>query len=149
MVRESGRFQTGAAAEVKRPRRALTWPPLLVLLALLPAAQPQAPNASPLEAPPRPPAPGPRPRLLARGYTVIPEPRNVVLSSGDFPFGPDWRVELGPGVPPDDVAVQTLREDLLSRFQLRLQPQANAGVVRLAIQPGSVAIGQALDREKS
>src|ERR1017187_5707885 len=108
MVRESGRFQTGAAAEVKRPRRALTWPP-----------------------------------LLARGYTVIPEPRNVVLSSGDFPFGPDWRVELGPGVPPSDVAVQSLREDLLSRFQLRLQPQANAGVVRLAIQPGSVAIGQA------
>ena len=142
MVRESGRFQTGAAAEVKRPRRALTWPPLLVLLALLPAAQPQAPNASPLLAPPRPP-------LLARGYTVIPEPRNVVLSSGDFPFGPDWRVELGPGVPPNDVAVQSLREDLLSRFQLRLQPQANAGVVRLAIQPGSVAIGQALDRDKS
>lgn len=115
--------------------RAVNYPPLLALLSLLPAAaQAQAPGVSP---------------LLTRGYTVIPEPRNVVLSSGDFRFGSDWRVELSPAVSPNDVAVQSLRDDLLSRFQLRLQPRGNAGVVRLAIQPGSVAIGEALDRDKS
>ena len=103
----------------------------LLLLSMLPAAaQPVSP-------------------LAARGYTVIPEPRNVALSSGDFRFGPDWRIELGPGVPPADVAVQSLREDLLSRFRLQLQPQGAAGVVRLAIESGSVAIGPALDRDKS
>jgi hypothetical protein len=92
----------------------------------------------------QPPSP-----LAARGYAVIPEPRNVSLSSGDFRFGSDWRVELGPGVPPTDVAVESLRADLLSHFRLQLQPQGAAGVVRLSIEAGSVSIGQALDRDKS
>jgi hypothetical protein len=105
-----------------------------LLLAGFPAAAQPQPSVSP---------------LLARGYTVLPEPRNVALSSGDFRFGTDWRIELGPGVTPGDVAVQSLQEGLMTRFRMQLQPQGRAGVVRLAIQPGSVAIGQALDRDKS
>jgi len=86
--------------------------------------------------------------LLARGYTVLPDPQKVSLAGGDFPFGADWRLALGPGVPADEVALETLREDLGTRFRLRLNPRGKAGVVHLEIRPGSVAIGQALDRDR-
>jgi hypothetical protein len=121
MVREPGRLQARAAACA------------LALVLLSAPAQPQS-TASP---------------LAARGYAIIPEPRNIALSSGDFRFGPDWRIELGPGVSPADVAVQSLREDLISRFRLQFQPQGSAGVVRLIVQAGSVAVGQAQDSDKS
>jgi hexosaminidase len=86
--------------------------------------------------------------LLVRGYTVIPEPQRVSLGNGDFRFGADWRLQPGPGVPPNDVAVETLREDLSTRFRLRLNPLGKAGVVHLEIQPGSIAVGEALDHDK-
>ena len=43
--------------------------------------------------------------LLARGYTVIPEPQKVMLAGPDFEFTPSWQLELGPGVAADDIAV--------------------------------------------
>ena len=79
----------------------------------------------------------------------FPPPRDVQLSPGDFRFGGDWRIETGPGLAPDDAAALGLREDLIERFQLQFQPRAGAGVVRLSIQPGSVAVGEALDNDKS
>jgi hypothetical protein len=90
--------------------------------------------------------------LHARGYAVIPEPQNVTLGRGDFSFGQGWRLELGSGVQPDDIAVVDLREGLQSRFRVRLggqgQEAAKGGVLRLAIRPGAVSAGKAADRDK-
>ncbi len=88
--------------------------------------------------------------LLARGYTVIPEPQRVTLGGPDFSFTSNWRLELGPGVTASDVAVESLKEDLETRFGLRLAPQGReSGVLRLALAPRSVAIGEAQDRNKA
>jgi len=127
MVRKPGRGRTRLAAQVTGALAAAA------LLALLPSPA-QTPPAS---------------ALAARGYAVLPPPRDVQLSPGDFRFGGDWRIETGPGLAPDDAAALGLREDLIERFQLQFQPRAGAGVVRLSIQPGSVAVGEALDNDKS
>ncbi|MCJ7503464.1 MAG: beta-N-acetylhexosaminidase [Acidobacteriia bacterium] len=91
--------------------------------------------------------------LGARGYTVVPEPQQVTLNGGDFTFSDVWRLELAPGVAPDDVAVQSLKEDLKSRLRVTLSVQSGkrsqSQTVRLAILPNSVAIGQAADRDKN
>ncbi|MGH9612637.1 MAG: glycoside hydrolase family 20 zincin-like fold domain-containing protein, partial [Bryobacteraceae bacterium] len=87
--------------------------------------------------------------LFSRGYTVIPEPRKVALEPRDFPFNARWRVELGQGISTNDVAVQTLREDLSSRFDTTLRGTATAaGILRLAISPGAVTVGNAQDRDR-
>jgi len=87
--------------------------------------------------------------LFSRGYTVIPEPQKVTLGPRDFPFSARWRIELGRGVSASDIAVQTLHEDLSSRFDINLRGTASdAGVLRLAISPGAVGIGSAQDRDK-
>ena len=84
--------------------------------------------------------------LFARGYTVIPEPQQVRLKAGNFPFGPSWQLKLDSGVAKDDVAVETLREDLSSRFNVRLSSSGSSGgTLTLRIQPGSVAVGKSLD----
>ncbi len=90
--------------------------------------------------------------LSARGYTVIPEPQKVALGRGDFRFGEGWRLELGRGIQANDVAVESLKEDLQSRFHVILGPQAGRGArtktIRLAINPNSVEIGDATDRDR-
>ena len=102
---------------------------ILLLLALLPFAG--AATLSP---------------LAARGYVVVPEPQKVTLGPRDFAIGPEWGIELA-GAAADDIAVRSLREDLRARFGLALSNSAGR-VVRLAIAPGSVEIGNALDRDK-
>jgi hypothetical protein len=87
--------------------------------------------------------------LFARGYTVIPEPQNVVLEAKDFSFDQSWHLKLDQGVAKDDVAVEVLRHDLASRFNVRLGVSANsAGTLSLRIEPRSVPIGTALDSDK-
>ncbi len=87
--------------------------------------------------------------LLERGYTVMPEPQRVRLGESDFRFGAEWRLELAPSVTPNDSAVAALKEDLESRFQLRLSGSGSgAGVLRLAIASNAVQIGAALDKDK-
>jgi hypothetical protein len=86
--------------------------------------------------------------LFARGYTVIPEPQNVSLGSSDLTFNQDWQLKLDKSVAKDDVAVDTLREDLSSRFNVRFSMAGGAaGTVTLRIQPGSVSIGTAQGSE--
>jgi hypothetical protein len=58
--------------------------------------------------------------LFARGYTVLLASQQVSLEEKDFPFGEGWVLQLAPGVRPDEVAVETLREDLRSRFGIAL-----------------------------
>ena len=87
--------------------------------------------------------------LFSRGYTVIPEPRKVALEPRDFPFNARWRVELDQGISANDIAVQTLHENLSSRFDITLRgTAAAAGVLRLAISPGAVTVGNAQDRDR-
>ena len=89
--------------------------------------------------------------LFVRGYTVLPEPQEVDLKGGDIEFGAGWSLELQPGVKPDDVAVESLKEELRSRWHVTLgttrQSKAGAKIIRLAIAPSSVQIGKALDRD--
>jgi hypothetical protein len=88
--------------------------------------------------------------LFSRGYTVIPSPQKVTLRSGDFEFNPDWRLELGPGVLPTDVAVQSFNEQLLERFHLTFRDtQSPAGLVHLVVDPHAVAVGSTTDLDKS
>ena len=62
--------------------------------------------------------------LFGRGYTVIPEPQRVTLRSGDFIFAPNWGLQIDKSVRANDVAVETLREDLASRFNSGLRAAA-------------------------
>jgi len=113
------------------------WVPTFVLM-LGAASQAGAATASP---------------LYARGYTVIPEPQKVTLGARDFQFSPEWRLELGRGVPPNDVAVESLKDDLQTRFRVTLSGQgrarAGAKMLHLAVVPNFVSVGEATDREKN
>src|ERR1700727_1960795 len=87
--------------------------------------------------------------LFARGYTVIPEPQKVTLQDSNFTFDQAWQLKLDSGVAKDDVAVDELRDNLASRFNIRLNSTGNAdGRITLHIQTGSVAIGTAVDTNK-
>ncbi len=91
--------------------------------------------------------------LFSRGYTVMPEPQKVNLGSADFAFGDGWRLDLAEGVSPSDVAVGSLKEEMRSRYQVNLAgpggKMAEKKIIRLRIAPDSVAIGEALDRDKN
>jgi hexosaminidase len=89
--------------------------------------------------------------LFARGYTVIPEPQKVALSGKDFELTAPWRLELGPGVKADDVAVVSLKEGLEERFHFVLSGVKGKGgaTLKLAIDPHAVEVGESADREKS
>ena len=85
--------------------------------------------------------------LFSRGFTVIPQPRQVKLEPDDFRFGSGWRLEIGPGVAKNSVAVRTLTEDLESRFGMVFKEGGSGPAVRLEIAPGSVQPGPAQDRD--
>jgi len=91
--------------------------------------------------------------LYGRGYTVLPAPQKVELGEHDFRFTPDWRLELGAGVPLDDISVESLTGELLSRHQLKLsssqRSSPSAGTLRLAVRPNSISVSDATDRDKS
>ena len=90
--------------------------------------------------------------LAARGYAVLPVPQKVMLGSQNFALTDGWQLVLEPWMKSDDVAVESLKEQLLERFHLRLAESKTArgggGIIRLAVVPGSVAIGEATDRNK-
>ena len=83
--------------------------------------------------------------LASRGYAVLPAPQRVTLGPADFRFGTQWRVELA-SVSAGDPAPASLAGLLAERFHIALEGKGPA--VRLAIAPGSVHIGEALDRDK-
>ncbi len=87
--------------------------------------------------------------LFDRGYNVIPVPQMVEFKGGDFEFGSGWRLQLGQGVKPDDVAVESLKDGLRSRDGVTLDSGGKGKAIELAIQPGSVAIGEAADKNKA
>ena len=91
--------------------------------------------------------------LFSRGYTVIPAPQQVDLKGGDFEFSSGWRLALGPGVKSDDVAVESLKDGLSSRYGVTLAPagrgHAQGHVITLAIQPGAVQMGPTEDKNRT
>jgi hexosaminidase len=96
------------------------------------------------------PLKGAEPSLLfQRGYNVIPVPQQVELKGGDFEFGSGWRLELGGGVKSEDVAVESLKEGLASRDGITLDTRGRGKAIELALQPGSVKIGEAADRNRA
>jgi hexosaminidase len=91
--------------------------------------------------------------LAAAGYAVLPVPQRATLTGSDFSLDNRWRLELETGVKESDVAVESLKNGLAKRFQLNLVQKpstgADTGVIRMALKPNSVLIGQAADRDKS
>ena len=90
--------------------------------------------------------------LGARGHATLPEVQKFEPGGSDFQFGEGWRLRLGEGVGPNDVAVETLREDLQSRFRVTLSqsgaPGGRAKTISLSIAPNSIEIGEATDRDR-
>ncbi|TAM81016.1 MAG: hypothetical protein EPN47_14135 [Acidobacteria bacterium] len=85
---------------------------------------------------------------FSSGYTVIPQPQRVELKGGDFEVGSGWRLQLGQGVKPDDVAVEGLKEGFEARHGIALETRGRGNAIELVIQQGSVVIGQAADKNK-
>src|ERR1051326_3986709 len=86
--------------------------------------------------------------LFEHGYNVVPVPQKVEFKGGDFEIGNGWRLQLGQGVKADDVAVETLKEGLAARHGITLETRRGGNAIELMIQPGSVEIGQAADKNK-
>jgi hypothetical protein len=86
--------------------------------------------------------------LYIHGYTLIPEPQKVELKGGDFILDNSWQIRLKQGVAEGLPAVQTLKEQLAERYDLRLSPSGSRAI-ELTIHPGVVEPGDALDREKA
>src|SRR6267378_8304395 len=84
--------------------------------------------------------------LWLRGYAILPAPQKVALDGGDFPFGSDWQLQLGPGVAPSDQPVTTLQSGLRRTHGWDL-PAARGGnareekILRLELRPGAAAAG--------
>jgi hypothetical protein len=77
----------------------------------------------------------------------------VSLAPKDAQFTRDGRVRLEASVAPTDVAMASFKEGLADRFHLRLKPagedRAAARIVSLSIEPGSIVIDQAADRDRT
>src|ERR1700730_8886603 len=88
--------------------------------------------------------------LYERGYVVMPEPQKVALGGGDFRFSSDWRLDIGPGIKENDVAIAALREDLESRFHLKFGAHGTGGgVLHLKMAANSVAPGPTQDKDRN
>lgn len=87
--------------------------------------------------------------LYVRGYTVMPEPQKVELKSGDLQFDSTWHIETGRDIHADDVAVESLKEQLAQRNQVSLATHGQGKAVELVIRPGAVEVGEATDRDRA
>ena len=79
----------------------------------------------------------------------MPEPQKVDLKGADFPFDDGWRLEPGEGVHSNDVAVESLKQQLSERHALTLAGRGKAKIVELLIHPGAVEIGPATDLNRT
>lgn len=91
--------------------------------------------------------------LVSRGYSVLPVPQKVTLTGKDFALGDRWKLELEGEVKENDVAVESLKASLASRFHLNLtetgSSRLESGVIRMNLRQEQVSIGQATDRNRS
>jgi hypothetical protein len=91
--------------------------------------------------------------LTAGGYAVLPVPQRAVVGSKEFTISDGWQLLISPGISPSDVAIESLKDQLIERFRLTLAdpraPRGQGGIIRLAIAPGAVAVGEATDKNRS
>src|SRR5215813_985850 len=75
--------------------------------------------------------------LWARGYSVVPTPRTVLLSDSDVVFDARWTLDDSkPGA--NHIAVRSLVHDMAEFHSLALRRAASATAIRLAVTPGTV-----------
>ncbi len=89
--------------------------------------------------------------LFSRKHGVVPAPQRAVLKEAEFPFDSSWRLVIGKGIQSGDIALEVLKEELQARFRIVLKEGSaapNTPALHLEVQPASVAIGEALDRER-
>jgi hypothetical protein len=87
--------------------------------------------------------------FAAAGYSVLPAPQRVTLRGGEFRLDPYTRLKRE-GVAANDVAVEALRDDLISRHDFSVDGMANfPSTFTLTLRAGSVAVGVAQDTEKA
>jgi hexosaminidase len=89
--------------------------------------------------------------LFSRNHAVVPAPQRAALKDAEFPFDSSWRLVIGKGIQPSDIALEILKEELQARFRIALKessPAPNTPALHLEVQPASFAIGEALDRER-
>ena len=83
--------------------------------------------------------------LWLRGYAILPAPQKVALTGGDFSFGSDWQLQLGPGVAASDQPVTTLQAGLRRTHGWNLVTAGGGPrgekVLRLELRPGAAAAG--------
>ena len=91
--------------------------------------------------------------LASAGYAVLPLPQKVTLTGDRFALDSHWALKLEGEVKQNDVAVESLRDEVASRFHLSLAEIHSSGaesrVIRMDLRPNSVSIGQANDSDKS
>lgn len=88
--------------------------------------------------------------LFSRNHHVVPAPQRVALKDAEFAFDSNWRLVIGKGIQSSDIALEVLKEELQARFRIALKEGAapNAPALHLEVQPASVTIGEALDRDR-
>jgi hexosaminidase len=89
--------------------------------------------------------------LFARDYTVIPAPHQVTLGEAEFQVDSGWRLVLGLTVASNDVAVEALKQDLKTRFDLTLRegsPADRKPALLLDVRPNSIVVGEVLDKDR-
>lgn len=86
--------------------------------------------------------------LLARGYTVMPEPQRVTLEGEDFSLGSGWRLEASQGKT-DAAAQETLREELGSRYHFEFATGGSGPAVVLETRPNAVEPGPSQDQDRA
>jgi hypothetical protein len=85
--------------------------------------------------------------LRARGYAVLPAPRQVALRSGTVRLDAGWRLETA-GIPCDDIAIHALIEQLHREHDLALAGAgADAATVLLSVRAGAVDTGTGDERD--
>ncbi len=88
--------------------------------------------------------------LAEAGYAVLPAPQRMTFSGSEFTISTAWHVQVAPGIPATDIAIETLTDELASRHGLRLSPagQDATKTIELVIRADAVALGPAQDRDR-
>ncbi len=99
-------------------------------------------------------APATNPTTLAVGdLSLLPQPQRMEIAGPAFRVSNDWVIHIGPGVKPDDAAVEALKEGFDSRHGVRLNTAAGSGeggpAIVLSIQPAAVEVGAAQDTDRA
>ncbi len=89
------------------------------------------------------------------GAALLPVPHKVSFTGKIFPFNDSWSINFVANIPENDPAVLSLTSELKDRFNLKIKSKKAAAtnnsqrIIRLTVKEGSVAIGEAHDKNKA